>query len=99
MKEAIPQERHETVRQEIVRLLSGRKLSASLLSQRVRKSEKEIYSHLDQIKKSVDLMIISAECGQCGYQFKNREKTRKPGKCPHCKSSHIEQPQFYIRPV
>jgi len=94
MKEMIPQERYETIRQDIVRLLSQRKFSVSVLSKQIRKSEKEIYDHLDQIKKSAALRVTPAACNDCGYQFEHRERSKKPGKCPKCKSTHIEQPLF-----
>lgn len=94
MKEIIPIERYETVRQEIIKLLQETRLAASALSKMTRKSEKEIYSHLEQIKKSGVLSIIPAECSDCGFKFKDRERTNKPGKCPKCKSTFITPPLF-----
>ena len=97
MKEIIPQERYETIRQEISRLLSERKFSAAALSKQIRKPEKEIYDHLDQLNKSGILLVTPAECGECGYRFEHRERAKKPGKCPKCKSTHIEQPLFSLK--
>lgn len=95
-KEIIPQERNETIRQELVRLLEGRELPVGILSKEMRLSEKEIYAHLEQIKRTSALIIIPAECRDCGYVFAKRDRPKKPGKCPICKGTHIEQPLFSI---
>ena len=96
MKEIIPQERNATIRQELMRLLAGSQLSVSVLSKEIRKSEKEIYDHLEQIKRSGLLLIIPARCNDCGYLFEKRARPKKPSKCPKCKGTHIEQPLFSI---
>lgn len=96
MKEIIPIERYETVRQEIIKLLQERKLTASALSKITRKPEKEVYAHLEQIKKSGVLSIIPAECSDCGFKFKDRDRANKPGKCPQCKSTFITPPLFTV---
>ena len=95
-KETIPEERHETIRQELLRLLEGRELPAGVLSKEVRKSEKEIYEYLEQIGRTAALIIIPAECRDCGFVFAKRKRPKKPGKCPICKGTHIDQPLFSI---
>ena len=97
MKEIIPQERHETIRQEIIRLLDGNRLPVGVLSKEVRLSEREIYAHLEQIKRSGLLLIIPAECDDCGFVFAGRDRVKKPGKCPRCRSTHIEPPLFNLK--
>jgi predicted Zn-ribbon and HTH transcriptional regulator len=97
MKEIIPKAYHETVRQAIINQLQGRQLTAGALSKEIGRPEKEIYDHLEQIKRTVSLVTIPAECNACGYQFKDREKARKPSKCPKCKGTYINQPSFSIK--
>ena len=97
VKEIIPQERHETIRREIIRMLDGNRLPVGVLSKEVRLSEREIYAHLEQIKRSGLLLIIPAKCDDCGFVFADRHRVKKPGKCPKCKSTHIEQPLFTLR--
>jgi len=97
MKETGPQERFETVRQGIIRLIEGSSLSAKEISKEVGESERDINYHLDQIGKSGILRIIPSECADCGYVFKERARSQKPGKCPSCKSTHIYPPLFTIR--
>ncbi|MCP5424143.1 MAG: transcriptional regulator [Gammaproteobacteria bacterium] len=96
MKEVIPQQRTETIRQELLRMLDGRMLPASVLSKQIGKPEKEIYYHLDQIKRTGQLVIHQAECSDCGHLFKWRIKVQKPSRCPQCKGTHIEQPWFSV---
>jgi len=92
----IPEERKRTVRQEIIALLQEETLSAGDLSKLIGKSEKEIYDQLSQIQKSNSLTIEPAECFSCGFVFEERERTRRPGKCPKCRSTRISAPLFSI---
>ena len=81
-REKVPQERRETVRQEIVNLLGGRELTIGELSKNTGRRERELYDHLQALKKYKSLVVIPAQCGQCGYVFESRERVKKPGKCP-----------------
>lgn len=100
-KPLIPAERHDTVRQEIVSLLAQQTLSAKEISPQVRISEKEVYSHLEHIqrtlKKEQKLIITPAECRKCGFVFKKRDRLKKPGKCPVCHGELIQEPLFFIK--
>ena len=98
----IPDERHGTIRREIVSVLEGRTLSAREISAEVRVSEKEVYEHLEHIqktahKKSRDLIVMPAECRKCGFVFKKRDRLKKPGKCPVCRGELIQEPLFSIK--
>ncbi|HAG51747.1 MAG TPA: transcriptional regulator [Deltaproteobacteria bacterium] len=101
-KEAfIPIEREDTVRHKIISVLAGQSLSAKEISAEVRISEKEVYGHLEHIKKSLNksahrLIILPSECNKCGFVFKKRDKLKKPGKCPICYSESIGDPFFSI---
>ncbi len=98
---AVPPERGETLRQEIRDILENRVLSARDISGSVGISVKEVYEHLVHIQKSLGkkghlFSITPAECKKCGFVFSKRERLRKPGKCPVCKSESIEEPLFSI---
>ena len=101
-KEAfIPAEREDTIRHTIIFLLDGQSLSAKEISADVKVSEKEVYGHLEHIKKSLNksahrLIILPSECNKCGFVFKKRDKLKKPGKCPICYSESIGDPFFSI---
>jgi predicted Zn-ribbon and HTH transcriptional regulator len=97
----VPQEKHDTFRQEIISVLTERSLSAREISAEVGISEKEVVDHLGHIRIAVRkskerLMIIPAECKKCGFRFKKRERLNKPGKCPICRSQQIQEPLFSI---
>ena len=98
----IPPGRHETVRQLIIAAIEGQELSGKDISGMVSVSEKEVYDHLYHIQKTLskgelNIVITPAKCRKCGFLFKKRERLRKPGKCPVCRSELIKEPLFSIR--
>ncbi|MEW6001576.1 MAG: transcriptional regulator [Nitrospirota bacterium] len=95
----IPAERNETIRQKIMSLLMERTLSAKDLSASVMVSEKEVYDHLEHIqrtanKKTYNFIVTPAVCKRCSFVFRKRERLKKPGKCPVCRSESIKEPLF-----
>ena len=100
----------ETTRERILRLLleSRKPLSAAeiatLLGLDPVHAEKEIYSHLKHIAKTLrrryggryTLYMVPPRCRNCGYIFKDLSEPRRPSKCPRCRSQRIEPPRFYI---
>lgn len=90
-----------TVRQEMIALLSGEKNGAKSISKILRISEKEVYGHLEHIARSMKsrgakLRITPACCLECGFTFESRNRFTSPGKCPRCKGEHIRDPQYAI---
>ena len=96
-KMTVPRERNETIRQELLRLLSGNSLQIGVISKELGESEKEIYDYLNQLNETNKLTIIPAECGKCGYKYENRRKVRKPSKCPRCKGTYIKPPEYTLK--
>lgn len=91
----------ETIRQQIIVLLSDKEMDARELSQAVGIREKEVYEHLPHIDRSAaaqkkKLVIRPVRCLGCGYIFKNRKRFTRPGRCPRCKKSHLEGPKYRI---
>jgi predicted Zn-ribbon and HTH transcriptional regulator len=91
----------ETIRQQMIVLLSDREMSAREVSQSIGISEKEVYEHLPHIARSLaaqgkKLIIEPAECLACGYVFKDRKRFTRPGRCPRCKKSHLDEPKYRI---
>ncbi|MFI5294513.1 MAG: transcriptional regulator [Thermodesulfovibrionales bacterium] len=98
----IPEERHETVRRQIISVLATGTVSAKDISSEVKIPEKEVYEHLDHIRKTMSkrdhrLDVTPAECAKCGFTFSKRERLKKPGKCPVCKGELIREPLFSLR--
>ncbi|MGW8272330.1 MAG: transcriptional regulator [Thermodesulfovibrionales bacterium] len=94
-------ERLDTVRHQIVSALRGRTLSARDISQEVRIAEREVYDHLEHIRKSLSrkdraLVVVPARCRKCGFEFRKRERLKAPGKCPVCRGESIEDPLFSV---
>jgi len=82
-------------------LLSEKQMSARELSQTMGIREKEVYTHLSHIHRSVAarekrLTIIPSQCNTCGFVFKNRRRFTRPGRCPLCKGEQIRNPMYRI---
>ena len=91
----------QTTRKEIIAILSTGEFGARSLSKMVSVTEKEVYSHLEHISRSVrsrnkKFAIIPAKCLECGYVFESRNRFTSPGKCPRCRGEHIEDPRYSI---
>jgi len=91
----------QTIRQEIIDLLSRQEMGVRQLSGQVGIQEKEVIEHLSHIARSLavkgkKLTIRPAECLLCGYVFEKRQRFTRPGRCPRCKKSHLQSPGFYI---
>lgn len=99
-KPFISPERHTTIRQGIIDLLVGETLNARDISAGVHISEKDVYDHLEHIRRSKpkELVVIPAECRSCGFVFQKRERLKKPGRCPLCHKESIRAPRFCIHP-
>ena len=98
----IPEERHETIRRQIITMLRTAAVSAKDISAEVRIPEKEVYEHLDHIRRTINkrehqFEVVPAECLKCGFVFSKRERLKKPGKCPVCKKELIQEPLFSIK--
>ena len=96
-----PVERYETIRQYIAALLEEGTYSAKEISQIIKTPEKDVCSHLEHLQRTLSridrhLQVISASCRHCGFVFKKRDRLTKPGKCPTCRSIHIQAPLFRI---
>jgi predicted Zn-ribbon and HTH transcriptional regulator len=94
--EWIPEQREQTIRREILASLEQDRLSAAELSRLVHKPEKEVYHHLEELKKAGKIRLLPPLCAECGFAFEERRKTKKPGKCPRCKSTRIKPPLFAL---
>jgi len=96
-----PARRTETLRQELVRILGTRRLSIPDLAFELSISEEEVSEHLLHVRKSLKktgktLVVTPPECLQCGFVYRKREKLKKPGRCPVCRSHRISDPLYSI---
>jgi predicted Zn-ribbon and HTH transcriptional regulator len=91
----------KTIRKEMILLLNDKEMSARDISSAVGVGEKEVYTHLSHIARSVkrqrkNLIIKPAECFGCGYIYRKRKRYTSPSRCPICKSEHIQNPMYRI---
>jgi len=85
----------------MILLIGNKEMGAGEISSAVGVGEKEVYTHLSHIARSVKhqrkkLIIKPAECIGCGYIFKKRKRFTSPSRCPICKSEHIRNPMYRI---
>lgn len=94
----VPVDRGDTVRQEIIRILSSETLTAKEISGQVGIAEKEVLEHLEHIRIALHggLVVTPALCLSCGFSFKKRERLKSPGRCPVCRSERIVDPSFSV---
>lgn len=92
----VPPARATTLRQQLIECLKRGAVSAGELSQEIGLPQKRIHEELASLQKQVRLVIVPARCGQCGFEFKERRRTTRPGKCPVCRSTHIHEPLYAL---
>ena len=100
-KPFIPAEKHDTLRHEIATLIAKETLSARDISAQVGIPEKEVYDHLEHIRTALHkrggrFLVTPPLCRKCGFEFRKRERLKKPGKCPACQGEQIDSPLFFI---
>ncbi|MEM1787016.1 MAG: transcriptional regulator [Pyrobaculum sp.] len=98
----------ETVREKLIKVLIELKtpLTVYQLHMLIHTDLKpeELYDELEHVKKSLKRMgyrleVVPAMCKKCGFVFTDREKLKKPSKCPRCRGERIEPPKFYVEPL
>lgn len=91
-----------TLRQQITELIKNRPQDAVTLARQLNIRPRGVEGHLTHIQKSVkanggQFVIHPAKCGECGFTFRDRERTSPPSRCPKCKSEQISLPTFEVR--
>jgi hypothetical protein len=90
-----------TLRQRLFEQLSRMEMDARQLSQALGAREKEIVGHLPYLARSVQargrkLEVSGCRCLGCGYEFADRHRFTRPGRCPRCRGTHLAPPRFRI---
>ena len=94
-------ERAQTIRQKIINHLESGHMTVRDISQSVGIMEKDVFHHLEFIDKTVRtqkkrIQMEPYYCLNCGFEFKNRKRFKKPGKCPSCRDGRIAPAVFWI---
>jgi predicted Zn-ribbon and HTH transcriptional regulator len=92
----------QTIRRQIISLIQKEAMNARGISKVLGIREKEVYTHLEHIQRSIktqkkQLAIQPFCCLICGYDFKDRKRLSRPGRCPQCKKGHIKSATFMIK--
>jgi predicted Zn-ribbon and HTH transcriptional regulator len=90
-----------TIRQEMILLIEEKQMTARDLSKELKISEKEVYTHLSHIQKTIKplkkkLLVEPFQCQVCDFIFKERKRLTRPGRCPECKQGHISPATYRI---
>ncbi len=93
----------QTLRRKMIALLNDREMDARGLSEELRIKEKEVYAHLVHVERSVlaaggKFILVPSQCLLCGYVFEDRRRLTRPGRCPRCRRSKLQNPLFRIVP-
>ena len=90
-----------TIRRQIIEVLKKDNVSALELSQLIGIREREVYDHLDHIKRTIsskkeNFIVTPSSCLKCGYKFAQRARLTKPSRCPLCKGTRLTRPTYRI---
>ncbi len=90
-----------TVRQKIILLLEEGTVGFRELAKQLRISNRDLADHLSHISRTMKskgkrLTAYPFRCMDCGFLFRDRKHFGKPGHCPLCRSTHIDDPPYAI---
>ena len=87
-------------RKALIQLLLDNPMSLADIAQTMEVTPKDVEDDLHHLQKGLKrseykLLIHPAECRKCGFKFK-KDKLHKPGKCPHCHETWIQEPLLEV---
>jgi len=88
-------------RKELVDLLQNNPMGlhelAQLLGMPIKTLEDDLQHLIKSLKHSeYELVISPAVCRKCGFHF-DKHKMHKPGKCPQCHGTWIQEPLLEVK--
>lgn len=87
-------------RKELAQRLRAGPVSVLELSRELQLPARELEEELRHLERSLRnepgrLVVQPARCRKCDFVFRE-DKMSKPGKCPECRATWIEEPQVSI---
>ncbi len=94
----------DTVRVRLAKLLREGPVDSFSISGTLGLPEAQVSLHLDHIRRSARhwgevLELVPARCKRCGFEFADRERLTRPGRCPECRGSRITRPRHALVPA
>ena len=82
-------------------MLEAGAVSARDISQALRIREKDVYDHLAHVRRTMagqgrKLTVQPFACLKCGFVFKERQRFTRPGRCPQCRETYLEEPLYAL---
>ena len=98
-----PRPQSQTQREALRDALRDEPRSARELSEALSMRERDVVDHLGHLELSLErtgerLDVTPARCLGCRYDFEDRLRLTKPGRCPRCRSTRIAVPRFQVVP-
>ncbi len=87
-----------TKREELVAYLEKEEYTPYGLARETDRRMKDVVYDLRHVRKSEGnrFRVRPAECRNCGFVFRKREKVKPPSRCPMCRSERIDGPWLSI---
>ncbi len=88
-------------RKGLITLLLNHPLGIAEIARLLDMSPRDVEDDLHHLRKSLHhhaeytLVVHPAHCRKCGFKFHD-DKLRKPGKCPICHETWIEEPTLEV---
>lgn len=87
-------------RKDLIDSLLDQPTAINALAQAFGLGQREMAGELEHLRQSFRnepyrLVVLPATCRKCGFTF-DREQLTKPGKCPKCWSTWIQEPKVGV---
>ncbi|KPV39193.1 hypothetical protein AN478_13030 [Thiohalorhabdus denitrificans] len=87
-------------RKDLILMLRDNPMGVGELAQAVGMRPRDLAGELEHLRQSLRnepfrLVIIPATCRKCGFTF-DADKLTKPGKCPRCRGTWIQEPRVLV---
>ncbi len=91
-----------TRRQQIAQVLRSGPVTVHEIARKLQMPVKIVLEDMEHVRLSVTnaerWIVEAAECLECGFVFRGRDRLNRPSRCPQCKSEDIQDPRYGIEP-
>jgi hypothetical protein len=87
-------------RKDLITMLLDHPMGVGELAQAMDLRTRDMAAELEHLRQSLRnrpyrLEILPARCRKCGFTFQ-ADKLTKPGKCPRCHGTWIQEPRVWV---